>query len=150
MPGRDHRHPWTGADRRALRAAVRTVLPEFPAVAAVYLYGSARHEGTVGDVDLALVQGFGVAPLRSGDFGRFERRVGEAAGRPLPPLDLRRLTPEQYVLGHEILRTGELLAETDPATRLAVEVAVVRDFLDTRWLRESYHAWREQRDGRAA
>jgi len=150
MAGRDRRYPWTDAQRRALRTAVRTVLPEFPTVAAVYLYGSALRDEAVGDLDLSLVQGFGATPLRTGDFGRFGRRIVEVSDVPLPPLDLRRLTPDQFVLGHEVLRTGELLAETDPAARLAVEVAVVRDFLDTRWLRESYRVRRGRGGSRAA
>jgi hypothetical protein len=65
--------------------AVVEVMPDFPDIAAAYLYGSALGDEPVGDVDIGIIQVVGSEVMGASRFGRLERLLHERASTVLPP-----------------------------------------------------------------
>lgn len=94
-----------------------------------YLYGSRARGGARpdSDVDLAVLP---AAEVKAGPFGPLGDLKGELEERlsmPVDVLDLRTATADVV---HRVLRDGVLLLETDPAARVAYEVARRNEYFD--------------------
>lgn len=138
-------------DRRI--GALAEVWSEDADVAAVYLFGSraGSHAGPRSDVDIAVV-------LRQGlnDAARWRKRLDLAADacRRLgtDAVDLIVLEDVPSVIGHRVLARGRLLLQRDPRRRAQVVERVLREYLDTAYLRDVLDAGlaRRLREGRFA
>lgn len=98
------------AARTAVLAAIRTVLPEYPQVQRIYLYGSITHPGTFGaqsDVDIA------VEGTNAEDYFTLWRDLQEAA--PEWEIDLREINQPCY-FSDTVRQRGELIYERKHAT----------------------------------
>jgi predicted nucleotidyltransferase len=108
-----------------------------PDVAAVYLFGSraGAHAGPRSDVDIAVV-----LDARLDSAARWRKRLDLAADacRRLgtDAVDLIVLEDAPSVLGHRVLAGGVLLIEPDPRRRAQVAERVLREYLDTAYLRD--------------
>jgi predicted nucleotidyltransferase len=108
-----------------------------PDVAAVYLFGSRAgpRAGPRSDVDLAVV----LHP-RLDAAARWRKRLDlmvDACRRlGTDAVDLVVLEDAPSLLGHRVLAGGVLLVERDPRRRTQVAERVLREYLDTAYLRD--------------
>jgi hypothetical protein len=129
------RRPWTADHLDRLRAAVPIATRHMPGMVSLWLYGSARVPGPVGDVDLAVF----VVPstvLGTGELGAFAVEVAAALGSGAPELDLRVMRLRSADIAHEVRSSGELLWESDANERAWVEAHFENVWLDAQWLGE--------------
>jgi hypothetical protein len=54
------------------------------------------------------------------------------------------MTPDQHIWVNRVLSTGQLIYEADASSRVEIEVAARRTYLDTVWLRDRYHRLRAE------
>jgi len=102
------------------------------AIKFAYLFGSQarRDSGPLSDVDLAIYLDNRL------DFFSFRLGFQEELSRKLKSqlFDLIVLNNAPLVLQYEIIRDGKILKENKPK-RIQFETRVLRDYLDTNWLR---------------
>ena len=113
-----------------------TPLFEKEEVLLAYLFGSLS-QGQVGhDVDLAIL-------TRSEPAFRLRAAITDCLETErLDLVDLQRASP---VLRFEILRTGQLLYAADPVCRERFELATLRLYRDTAWLRRRQQEYLRER-----
>lgn len=92
--------------------------------AAIYVFGS---QGTPAarpdsDLDLAILPPRPLDPLER---FRLSNALSEAAGRQVDLIDLTRAST---VMAKEVIRTGTLIAESDPARRHEFEMRTLADY----------------------
>lgn len=116
-----------------LQSRIVEVLSQVSAVAAAYLYGSARRETAtpLSDVDLALVLD---RELDVRARGSVLRRVTMLVGRACPgsTVDVRCLEELPAAIGGRVVTEGLRIFERNPARRVAAEVRarmLYHDFL---------------------
>lgn len=116
-----------------VQSRIAGVLSEESAVAAAYMYGSARRETTTpqSDVDLALVLD---NELDAHEHGTVLRRVTMLLGRACPgsTFDVRCLDELPAAIAGRVVTEGLRVFERDPARRVAAEVRarmLYHDFL---------------------
>lgn len=107
-----------------LDVALDLLVARVPGVAAVYLYGS-EAQGTAtaeSDLDLAVL-----ADRPLGAVARFDlaQQLAACAGRDVDLVDLR-ATPT--VMQMQVLNTGRVVRDLDPAARRAFEVFVLASY----------------------
>lgn len=119
--------PEDDADGLAIRLdALRAELPQLDHFrpAAVYLFGSlsrgAGHRDS--DIDLAFLPGGPCDPV---EVFETANRLAAKFGRQVDLVDLRRAST---VMRKEVLRTGKLLHESDPARRMEFEMLALSDY----------------------
>ncbi|MFQ5614602.1 MAG: nucleotidyltransferase domain-containing protein [Anaerolineae bacterium] len=101
-----------------------------------YLFGSLSREQEGHDVDLAIL-------TRSGPAFRLRAAINHCLETERVDLvDLRRVSP---VLRFEILRTGRLLYAVDQALSERFELATLRLYRDTAWLRRQQRVYLQER-----
>ena len=127
----------------ALRAALHGLVETLPEVMTVYLFGStaAGVSGRSSDLDLAVLAPEPIAPAR---VGRARERVAELAGRDVDLIDLARCST---VMQAQVVSTGRVLREVDPAAREAFETRVYSAYARLNEERREILA-RIQREGR--
>jgi predicted nucleotidyltransferase len=101
-----------------------------------YLFGSLVGDKPGHDVDLAIL-------TRSGPVFRIRAAITDCLGTERVDLvDLRHASP---VLRFEILRTGRLLYTADPLVAEHFELATLRLYRDTAWLRRQQREYLQER-----
>ncbi len=120
-------------DSAALERRLRPIFRQYPAIAAVYLFGSvARGTASEGsDLDLGLLLD------REGPEDRHHRLLGDLAARleavTAPrPVDLVVLNVQGPVFCHEVLLEGRLVYEDDRERRIDFESDTIVRALDFR------------------
>ncbi|MCL5966462.1 MAG: nucleotidyltransferase domain-containing protein [Deltaproteobacteria bacterium] len=114
------------------RNAIRSVLKDYPFVAAAWLFGSraSGSQGPMSDADIAILLG------RSAPTGRrLIHAEDEMAARLAKPLkvkdvDLVALNSQGLVFRHNVLRTGRLVYDADRRYRIAFTQRVIVNFCD--------------------
>ena len=133
-PGRRQSSAMDGlaADTAALERRLRPIFRQYPAVAAVYLFGSVSRgtacEGS--DLDLGLV-------LDRNDSEDRHRLLGDLAARleavaETRPIDLVVLNVQGPVFCHEVILEGRLIYESDRERRIDFESDTIVRALDFR------------------
>ncbi|MFB6351367.1 MAG: nucleotidyltransferase domain-containing protein [Bradymonadaceae bacterium] len=115
-------------DTEQLRARLRAVLPDLDYA---YLFGSAAtgHLRPDSDVDIAVDVG---RKLNADDIGRASAPLERLVGRPVDLVDLRRAGP---ILAMQVLRTGQLLVESNRRARLEFEMYTPSRYADFKRMR---------------
>jgi uncharacterized protein len=92
--------------------------------AAIYLFGSMVHGGThpQSDIDLAFLPLHACDPVQVFEMAS---RLADLLGREVDLIDLRAAST---VMAKEVLRTGKLLAQSDPSRRKDFEMRTLADY----------------------
>lgn len=118
-------------DSEKIKNILENVFKRHPEVAAAWLFGSQVTEkaGPMSDVDIALLFKKDVAPDR--DLFRLESVITNEVEEALKTeIDVVNLGRSKLVFQHNVLRTGRLLYEGDPKTRVTFTTRVISDFCD--------------------
>lgn len=110
--------------RMDLSPAVAEILASIPDVRAVYVFGSVASGTSLSesDVDLAIL---GPRKLGGEERFRLQERIAQKIGRSV---DLVDLLSASTVMRVEVLRTAEILRDTDPAARARFEGKALADY----------------------
>jgi predicted nucleotidyltransferase len=108
------------AEREAIAAALRALGDALPEATTAYLFGStaAGDSGPSSDLDLAVLASDPIAPDR---LMRARERLAELAHRDVDLIDLTRVPT---VMQAQIVSTGRVLRDADPAQRETFETRV--------------------------
>lgn len=92
--------------------------------AAIYLFGSMAHGRThpQSDIDLAFLPLHACDPVQVFEMAS---RLADLLGRDVDLIDLRAAST---VMAKEVMRTGKLLAQSDPARRKDFEMRTLADY----------------------
>lgn len=122
-----------------IRQRVQQLVPLFTqeGVLLAYLFGSLTHAEEAQDVDLALL-----LPEEKRPFHLLPTLYDTLNTERIDLVDLRRAPP---TLKMEIIRTGQCLLAQPPNRRLEFELATIRQYQDTNYLRREQERLMKER-----
>jgi len=111
---------------------INTLLKDYPYIAAAYLFGSlaSGRTGPMSDVDIAILlkdnAPKGRELIHQEDYLSY--RIADAL--KAKEVDLVELNRQGLIFQHNVLRTGKLIYDADPAFRKKFEINVITEFCD--------------------
>lgn len=111
---------------------LRDLFEDYPYIASAYLFGTyaSNKAGPMSDVDVAILlknnAPRGRKLIHEEDYLSY--RIGKKLG--VKEVDLIDLNSQKLIFQHNVLRTGKLIYDADPAFRVMFEVQVITNFCD--------------------
>jgi len=108
---------------------IQSLRPTFEkkGVLLAYLFGSLAEKGSGEDVDLAILPG-------ERDFTNMREALGEALGTER--VDVVNLKMASPLLRYQVIKTGALIYKKDEEVETDFEMAVLREYRDTSYMRK--------------